>query len=311
MASQFRVSRREVVNAALLAGMSAALPRSVLAATLPVITKPIPSTGERIAAMGIGTNQFGRTPYNDVRDLLKRMHEMGGAVIDTAALYGESETQIGKALAELGIAKQMFVATKFNAPDVRDGLSGVAGKDSVERSFQRLSKIDLMFIHDVRSVESQMPLLQDLKKQGRVRYIGITTASPSEHTQLVEYMKKYPMDFVQVDYTLENRGAEKDVFPLAQEKKLAVMIAQPFGGGRRSLINEVNGRPLPPWAVDYDIATWGQYFLKYVISHPAVTCAIPGSSKLSHLEDNQAAGQGRLPDAATRRKMEEYWAAKA
>jgi aryl-alcohol dehydrogenase-like predicted oxidoreductase len=308
--SQSRLSRRDVVNAALLSGISAALPRGVLAAASApsVIKKAIPATGEKIPVMGIGTNQFGRTPYEDVRDIIKRMHELGGAVIDTAAMYGDSEAFIGKALAELGIAKQMFVATKFNMPGIPNDRAGAFGKDSVDRSLERLGKIDLLFIHMLASIDSMMPLAVDLKKQGKVRYIGITTVTPSDHPQLVEYMNKYPMDFVQVDYTLENRVAEKDVFPLAEKKKIAVMAAQPFGGGRNSLMNKVNGRTLPPWAADYDITSWSQYFLKYVISHPAVTCAIPGSSKVVHLEDNQAAGQGKLPDAAARKKMEEYWA---
>ena len=330
----------------LLAGIGAALPRSLLAAgASPIITKAIPSTGEKIPVMGIGTNQFGRIDYNDVRDILKRMYELGGTVIDTAALYGDSEVQIGKALAELGLTKEMFIATKYNAPHagptgapprymfVADAMSiavaakhalqrfmgmsvrggqdwSMGGQDSVDRSTQRLRKVDLLFIHQLDSVEPMMPLLQDLKKQGKVRYIGITTVSPSEHPRLAEYMRKYPMDFVQVDYSLGDRAAEKEVFPLAQERKIALMAAVPLGGGRNLLLKQVGDRQLPRWAADYDIATWGQFLLKYVVSHSAVTCAIPGSSKVSHLEDNQSAGHGRLPDAAGRRKMEAFWEGK-
>jgi len=333
-------SRREVVQLGLLAALAAALPRALRAAadnTAALITKPIPSTGEKVPVIGVGTNRFGRTPYEDVRAILKRMYELGGSVIDTAALYGDSETQIGKALAELGLTQKMFIATKLNAPPgtpssgpgasaggagpaggpaapggppgpPRDAIGGI---ESFERSMQRLQKVDLLFIHFVDSVEAMMPLLTDLKKKGRVRYIGITSIRTPQYPQLLEYMRKYPLDFVQVNYSLGDRSAEAEVLPLAVERKVAVMAAVPLGGGRNLLMNQVGDRKLPAWAADLGIASWGQFFLKYVVSHPAVTCAIPGSSKLEHLEDNQAAGQGRLPDAATRKKMEEFWAASA
>jgi aryl-alcohol dehydrogenase-like predicted oxidoreductase len=308
-----RFSRRDVMQAGLLAGLGAALPGSLPAADSQsaVIKKAIPATGEKIPVMGIGTNQFGRTDYNVVRDILKRMYALGGTVIDTAAMYGDSEVNIGKALEELSLTNKMFMATKLNASGKGRGGGNVGGLDSYERSMQRVHKIDLMFVHQLESVESMMPVVADLKKQGHVRYIGITTVDSSEHPQLLEYMRKYPMDFVQVNYSLADRAAETGVLPLAQQRKIAVMAAVPLGGGRNLLINQVGDRQLPKWAADYDIATWGQFFLKYVISHPLVTCAIPGSSKVEHLEDNQAAGHGRLPDAAARKKMEEFWAGKA
>jgi aryl-alcohol dehydrogenase-like predicted oxidoreductase len=305
------VSRRHALQVALLAGLGATLPRSLLAAQgqLPLITKAIPATGEKLPVIGIGTNQFGRAPYNDVRDILKRMYELGGTVIDTAAMYGESEVQIGKALNELGLTQKMYIVTKLNAPGAGPG-GAVGGMESFQRSMQRLGKIDLLFVHSLSSVESMMPLVLDLKKQGRIRTIGISTTQPREYPQLLEYMRKYPIDVVQVNYALGGREVEAEVLPLAQQRKMAVMAAQPFGGGRNSLISLAGKRQLPAWAAGYDIATWGQYFLKYVVSHPAITCAIPGSTKLTHLEDNQAAGLGRLPDAAGRKKMEDDWAAK-
>jgi aryl-alcohol dehydrogenase-like predicted oxidoreductase len=304
------VSRRGVIQAGLLAGFAAVLPHSLRAADAQgaLITKPIPSSGEKIPVMGIGTNHFGRTPYEDVRAILQRMQQLGGTVIDTAAAYGDSEVQIGKALSELGLTQKMFIATKLNAPGAPDP---VGGMESFERSMQRLHKVDLLFIHFVDSVESMMPLVTDLKKQGRVRYIGITSIRTPQYPQLLEYMHKYPMDFLQINYSLGDRSAEAQLLPLAQERKLAVMAAVPLGGGRNSLLSQVGGRALPGWAADFGIASWSQFFLKYVVSHPAITCAIPGSSKLEHLEDNQAAGRGQLPDAAARRKMEEFWAAKA
>ena len=322
-------SRRGVIQAGLLVGLAAALPRALRGAdsTASVITKPVPSTGERIPVMGLGTNQFGRAPYDEVRNILQRMYELGGTVIDTAAAYGDSEVQIGKALGELHLARKMFIATKLNAPGVRGpgrpaaaapGPGGGApasealgGLESFQRSLERLQRVDLLFIHFVDSVEAMMPVVTDLKKKGRVRYIGITSIRAPEYPRLIEYMRKYPMDFVQVNYSLGDRTVEAEILPLAQERKIAVMAAVPLGGGRNLLIRQVGDRALPAWAAEYGISSWGQFFLKYVVSHPAVTCAIPGSSKLEHLEDNQAAGHGRLPDAATRRRMEEFWAAKA
>ncbi len=304
-------SRRSFLQLGLLSGTAALLPWRVHGADeSALITKPIPSSGEHIPVIGLGTNQFGRTPYEDVRAILQRMQQLGGTVIDTAALYGESETQIGKALGELHLTKLMFIATKLNAPGGPRG-DGVGGLASFERSMQRLQKIDLLFVHFVDSVEAMMPVVADLKKQGKVRYIGITSIHPSEYPQLLGYLRKYPLDFLQVNYSLGDRAAEAEVLPLAQERKVAVMAAVPLGGGRNLLISQAGTRALPPWAAQFGIASWGQFFLKYVVSHPAVTCAIPGSSKLAHLEDNQAAGHGRLPDAQTRRKMEEFWASGA
>ena len=300
-------SRRSFLRLSLLSGTAALLPLRVPAADDPgaLIAKAIPSSGEKIPVAGLGTNQFGRIAYEDVRAILQRMHQLGGTVIDTAALYGESEVQIGKALAELNLTNSMFIATKLNAPGGRgDGVGGLA---SFERSMQRLHKVDLLFIHFIDSVEAMMPVIMDFKKQGKVRYIGITSIHSSEYPQLANYMRRYPIDFLQIDYSLGDRSAEAEILPLAQQRRIAVMAAVPLGGGRNLLLNQVANRPLPAWAAPLGIATWGQFFLKYVVSHPAITCAIPGSSKLEHLEDNQAAGHGRLPDAETRRKMEQFW----
>jgi len=300
-------SRRSFLRLSLLSGTAALLPLRVPAADDPgaLIAKAIPSSGEKIPVAGLGTNQFGRIAYEDVRAILQRMHQLGGTVIDTAALYGESEVQIGKALAELNLTNSMFIATKLNAPGGRgDGVGGLA---SFERSMQRLHKVDLLFIHFIDSVEAMMPVIMDFKKQGKVRYIGITSIHSSEYPQLANYMRRYPIDFLQIDYSLGDRSAEAEILPLAQQRRIAVMAAVPLGGGRNLLLNQVGNRPLPAWAAPLGIATTPHNNLKYVVSHPAITCAIPGSSKLEHLEDNQAAGHGRLPDAETRRKMEQFW----
>lgn len=343
-------SRRALLQSGALAALGTLLPWRLraadqAAASLPVISKPIPSTGERIAAIGVGTNQFGRAPFDDIRAVLERMHALGGTMIDTAAMYGDSEAVIGRALAGSKLRQGMFVATKFNAEGVSFGpppgaggpagfggpggsggpppgmpppppRDNVYGQASFERSLKRLQtdRVDLLYAHFLASADPLMPLMRELKKAGKARYIGITAALSAQHAELAEKMRQHPIDFIQVDYSIGNRDAETTVFPLAIERKIAVAVAVPFaaaGGGRGgALLQEVADRPLPDWAADIDVKSWSQFFLKYAISHPAVTCAIPGSTKLEHLIDNQLAGHGRLPDAAMRKRMEEYWDAK-
>jgi len=228
-------------------------------------------------------------------------------VIDTAAAYGESEQLIGDALAALNIRNDMFVATKLTAGGAGLFGAGVGGAPSLERSLQRLKTqhVDLLQVHNLDGVDSLMPLLQQWKKAGRIRYIGITTSRVSQHEQMLGYMRKYPLDFIQVDYSLANRDAATGILPLAMQRRVAVLANIPFGFG--SVIRSAQTRKLPSWAADIDVSTWGQFLLKYVISHPAVTVAIPGSTQVAHLEDNQRAARGRLPDEAMRRKMEQFW----
>jgi aryl-alcohol dehydrogenase-like predicted oxidoreductase len=303
-------SRREVLRAGVAAGMITSLPAAVRSqvageSSETVITRPIPSTGEPIPAIGLGTNQFGRAEYDDVKSILERMHAMGGRVIDTAAGYGLSEEVIGRALAELNLSDEMFIATKFNA----EGGRGLGGLPSFERSLERLQmdSVDLMFIHFIDSVEPLMPTLMDLKEAGRARYIGITSVQRQQHPQVMQYMREYPIDFIQIDYSLGNRAAATDVFPLAIERGIAVMLAVPFRAGRSSLFSVAGDRELPEWAGEIGAASWAQVFLKYCVSHPAVTCAIPGTDDVAHLEDNQGAGYGTLPDEAMRQQIERYW----
>ena len=308
-----RYSRREVLRTGALAGVGTMLTRSLLAAdatSLPLIIKKIPSSGQAIPVMGLGTNAFHDPANTELRDLLLRMQQLGGKVIDTAAMYGQSEAVIGQDLTQLGIREQMFIATKFNAAGAtRWGGDDISGQASFDRSLMRLKTdhVELLMAHFLDSVEPLMPLMLQLKKAGKTRYIGITTVNEQEHPRLIQYMQKYPIDFVQVDYSLGNREAASSVFPVAIERKIAVMIAVPLGGRRGSLLEQASGHDLPSWAADIDVSSWSQFFLKYVISHPAVTCAIPGSSKVQHLEDNQIAGHGRVPDAALRQKMEQFW----
>ncbi|HEV3182586.1 MAG TPA: aldo/keto reductase [Steroidobacteraceae bacterium] len=302
------VGRRSFVAGAVTAGIGALLARRLTAtepsstAALPLITKAIPSSGERLAAIGIGTDSFREPAREEIRAELARMSELGGTVIDTAAAYGDSEALIGDALTSLGTRERMFVATKL----VGSGF-GVTGAESLTRSLEGLktTHVDLLQVHNLNGVATLLPTLQRWKKEKKIRYIGVTTSRVSQHADMIATMRAYALDFIQVDYSIANRDAAQTILPLALERKTAVLVNLPFG--RSSLFREAAGRALPPWAADIDVASWAQYFLKYIISHPAVTCAIPGSTQLSHLIDNQAAGRGRLADESMRRRMEAYW----
>jgi aryl-alcohol dehydrogenase-like predicted oxidoreductase len=303
MSSRFRMSRRDALRSGLAAGAALTLRHRVWAATsapaqLPLITKAIPITGEKLPPVGLGTDQFRSSERDAIQAEIQRMNQMGGTVIDTAAAYGDSESLIGDALAALNVRDRMFVATK---------LTGDGGPQSFERSLARLKtqRVDLLQVHNLEGVEALMPLLQKWKQAGRIRYIGITTSRVGQHSRMVEYMRRYPIDFVQVDYSLADRDAAMNVLPLALQRRVAVLANVPFGFG--AVIRRAQTRQLPDWAADLDVTSWAQFLLKYVISHPAVTCAIPGSTQVAHLEDNQRAARGRLPDESMRRKMEQFW----
>jgi aryl-alcohol dehydrogenase-like predicted oxidoreductase len=306
-------SRRSLIKSGVYATVGFAVAHSAIAAAadkgFPLITKTIPSTKEKLPVIGVGTNNFGVSAPEELaarREVLAKLPELGGAIVDTAQAYGTSEAVIGEAVAALGNRSKLFIATKTPlGGDVSNA------KDTLEKSFQalRTDKIDLLQIHNVHGIDELLPLYKDYKKAGRVRYIGITTSQDSQYPQLIEAMKKFDFDFVQVDYSMQDRSAEKEVFPVAQSKGMGVLVNMPLGGRRgNNLMSQVAGKELPKWAADIDVTSWAQFFLKYDISHPVVTAAIPGTTKLSHLEDNQKAGHGRVPDAATRKKMEEYWA---
>jgi aryl-alcohol dehydrogenase-like predicted oxidoreductase len=305
-------SRRSILRAGVYGSVGFAVAGSGIAGAadkgLPLITKTIPSTKEKLPVIGVGTNAFGVSAADEVaarREVLAKLPELGGAVVDTAQAYGTSEQVIGEQVASIGNRAKLFLATKTPlGGDVSDA------RATIEKSFAslRTDKIDLLQIHNVHGVEQLLPLYKEYKKAGKIRYIGITTSQDNQYPQLVEAMKKYDFDFVQVDYSIDNRTAEADVFPVAQSKGMGVLVNMPLGGRRGgNLMSRASGKQLPKWAGDLDITSWAQFFLKYDVSHPVVTVAIPGTTKLSHLEDNQKAGRGRLPDGDQRKKMEEYW----
>jgi len=275
----------------------------------PLMTKAVPSTGERLAAIGVGTNNYSPTTPDERaarREVLAGLTAAGAQVIDTAPAYRQSEEVIGGLLADIGNRNQAFIATKVTA-DNGNLAQGVA---MIEESRRRLRTdvLDLVQIHSLTGADVLFPHLNTLKQKRQIRYVGVTTSSSSQHEALVALMKSQPLDFIQVDYSLANRAAGEDVLPTALEKRIGVLINVPFGGrSNGNLFSRVGGADLPEWAAEIDCRSWSQVFLKYVISHPAVTAAIPGTTKLAHLEDNLGAARGRMPDAALRARMEKYW----
>lgn len=309
-----KLSRREALRLGALAGAGLSLWRPALAASEVAAgsgfaKRAIPASGEKLPVIGLGTNRYGGTDAAELAPLkavLASMPALGGTVIDTAPAYGRSEIVLGDLMAELGNRDRFFLATKVTSKS-QDGKDGA---EMMEESFRRLKtkKVDLMQVHNLDGVDALMPILSAWKKEGRIRYIGITTSRNEAHGSMMELMKRYPLDFIQVDYSLGNRAAADKVLPLAQERKIGVLINMPLGGRRsENLISKVSSRELPPWAAEIDASSWAQIFLKYVASHPAVTCVIPGTTKIAHLEDNLKAARGRMPDAAARARMEKYW----
>jgi aryl-alcohol dehydrogenase-like predicted oxidoreductase len=309
------VSRRTALTAGAAAAVGLLVGRTIPAGAqnagaLPLITKPIPSTGEQLPVIGLGTNAYSvSTPEQmaPLRAVLERMPQLGGKVIDTARAYGRAESVIGELVEQIGNRKQLFLATK--TPMGGDFSNPEAVVDVSFRAL-RTEVIDLMQIHMMAGLQPLMPVFQKQKAAGRIRYIGISTSSDNQYQQLMDAMRTYPLDFIQVDYSIDNRNAAEGVLALAQQRKIGVLINVPFGGRGRGAANtfaKVKGRELPPWTAEFDATSWAQVFLKYIVSHPAVTAPIPGTTQVRNLEDNQGAGRGRLPDAAMRRRIEEYW----
>lgn len=309
-----QVTRRQALGAMALAGASLLLQRRVLASagamkSLPLITKTIPSSGASLPVVGVGTNAFGVSGAEELaarREVLSLLPELGGSVVDTAPAYGSSEAVIGDLVSQLGNRKQLFYATKVTA---RAG-DAAGGRAMLEESFKRLrtDHIELIQVHSLQGVDEMLPVLQEFKVARRIQYTGVTTSQGSQHKELAAVMRRHPLDFIQVNYSLDDRAAAEEILPLAQERKIAVLVNVPFGGRRgRTLLTRVANQPLPDWAAEFDATSWPQVFLKYVVSHPAATCVIPGSTKTRHLEDNLRAARGRLPDADMRRRIEQYW----
>jgi aryl-alcohol dehydrogenase-like predicted oxidoreductase len=306
-------SRRLVLKAGVAAGVGQIATRVLLAAAaeaLPLIKRQIPSSKEMLPAVGLGTNNFDVDESAEIaarKEVLQGMSDLGASVVDTAPLYGRSEAVIGSILGGLNNRDKFFLATKVMS---RDG-TGTDGKASIEESFRRLrtDRIDLLQVHNLAGIEQMIPIMQDLKRAQRIRYYGITTSNPAQHARMIEFMRRYPLDFIQVDYSIDRREVASSVLPLAQERQIAVLVNSPLGGrrGAASIFGRVANRPLPEWATEIDAQSWAQVLLKYVVSHPAVTCVLSGTTQRKHLDDNLRAARGRLPDVALRERMEKYW----
>jgi aryl-alcohol dehydrogenase-like predicted oxidoreductase len=309
------LTRRSAIKLGLVTGAGLSLGRLPLSAqetaTLPLITKAIPGSDKNIPVIGLGTNQYGATTEEELaprREVLRQFPKLGLSLIDTAPGYGKSEEVLGKLIAELGIREQLFIATKVTA----DGGDMKKGIEMLEESFKRLQTkhIELVQVHSLRGWEVLLPLLRDWKKEGRISHYGVTTSDDKQYPELIKILEKEELDFVQFDYSVGNRNAEEKILPLVAEKKIASLVNMPFGGRRGpAIIAKTAGKPLPDFAKEMNATSWAQILLKYVVSHPAVTAAIPGTTKLKHMEDNAAAARGILPDAGMRKRIEEAFAA--
>jgi aryl-alcohol dehydrogenase-like predicted oxidoreductase len=307
------LTRRDYLKMNLAAGAALAInPAWALARgdqPLPLITRPIPSTGERIPVIGLGTNQYSvETPeeYAQLQEVLEAMADQGGTVIDTARVYGRAEEVIGELLRRMQDRDRWFISTKTPI-----GGELAAADVELQTSFDQLGVdvVDLMLIHNMHGLEALMPAFIRWKEAGRIRYIGMSTHTDTQYADQMAAMRRYPLDFIQVDYSIANRNAADEIIPLAQERGMAVMVNVPFGGrrGAAETFARVSGQELPGWAAEFDAHSWAQVFLKYVVSHPGVTVAIPGTIRARHVIDNQGAGRGRLPDADARREIERFW----
>jgi diketogulonate reductase-like aldo/keto reductase len=297
------VDRRSFLR--LMGGLAASLgcyPSALSAQQAAVIKKAIPSTGERLPVIGMGTSRTfdaGDDPQlqSTLLEVLQIFFDRGGAVIDSSPMYGSAEKVTGDLLKSISIKKSLFAAIKVWTDGRQEGI------EQMKRSMQLMGveRFDLMQIHNLRDWQVHLETLKAWKSEGKVRYIGITTSHGRFHDELEAILEIEPFDFVQFSYNIANRVVEQRLLPIAAERGMATLINRPFQRG--DLFRQVKGKPLPDWADEFDCASWGQFFLKFVVSHPAVTCAIPATSKPHHMMDNMGAGFGRLPDAALRKKM--------
>ena len=296
-------SRRHFLQTTAAVSMLASLaPALALAAESSVIKKTIPSSGERLSVIGLGTSRTFDVDSNNavtspLMEVMQAFFDNDGQLVDSSPMYGSAEAVTGALVEQAKNRQQLFTATKVWTNGKREGI------EQMERSQRRLgvAQIDLMQIHNLRDWQTHIDTLVDWKAEGRIRYIGITTSHGRYHDELEILLEQLPLDFVQFSYNIVNRTVEQHLLPIARERGIATLINRPYQRG--SLFRAVKGKSLPAWAAEFDCTSWGQFFLKFIASHPAVTCIIPATSKLKHMIDNMAAGYGRLPDEPTRQRM--------
>jgi diketogulonate reductase-like aldo/keto reductase len=298
-----RLSRRRFLQAtAVASALSPFASSCIAAAQSDPIKKIIPSSGEKLSVIGLGTSRTfdvsaDAAVQSPLLGVMRAFFDNGGQLIDSSPMYGSAEAVTGALLQAVDNKASLFTATKVWTYGKSEGI------EQMQRSMQRLGseRIDLMQIHNLRDWQVQLETLQEWKAQGRIRYIGITTSHGRYHDELVTILQQQPLDFVQFSYNIGNRDAEQRLLPIAHERGIATLINRPYQRG--SLFRMIKGQPLPAWASEFDCASWGQFFLKFIASHADVTCIIPATSKLKHMVDNMAAGYGRLPDAQLRERM--------
>ncbi len=307
--SEFEPTRREVLGGIASAGVAVAagplLPGAALAAPSALLTRKIPSSGQEIPAVGMGTwITFNVGPSQKLRDarlkVLQTFFDMGGGMVDSSPMYGTAEEVVGHCLGRIENDQTLFSATKVWT------MSEAMGKRQMKASagLWGLETFDLMQIHNLLDWETHLRTLRSWKERGRFRHIGITTSHGRRHGDLADIMRTEPLDFVQLTYNVLDREAEARLLPLAADKGIAVIINRPFRRG--ALFNRFERHPLPEWAEEAGCGNWAEFFLKFIVSHPAVTCAIPATSKVEHMRENMNALKGPLPDAAMRRRMVDY-----
>jgi diketogulonate reductase-like aldo/keto reductase len=264
----------------------------------PPLSRTIPSSGETIPVLGLGTWQTfdvrsaaDRAPLEQV---LTEFATVAGGMVDTSPMYGRSEDVIGDLTTKLGLRDRLFIATKVWTSGKKRGI------DQMEQSMKKLrvNQVDLMQVHNLVDVQTHLETLRAWKAEGRTRYIGVTHYAAGHHDDVARVLESEPVDFVQINYSVAEREADRTIFPLAAERGIGVIVNRPFGGG--SVLGRLSNKPVPPWAGDIDCSTWAQLLLKFVVSHPTVTCVIPATSNVEHLRDNMRAARGAMPDAAMR-----------
>ncbi len=271
-----------------------------------LIHRAIPSSGEEIPVIGMGTWQTFMVEDREeelapLREVLRTFVDLGGTVLDSSPMYDPAEEVAGNLAAELGLLDDLWVATKVWTEGRDEGVA------QMEQSMAELRRenIELMQVHNLVDVEVHLETLTEWKEQGRFRYIGVTNTSSARYPAMEAILDDERLDFIQVNYSLSERASAERILPKARERGVGVLVARPFGGG--DMFPAVQGRDLPEWAAEFDATAWSQFFLKYIVSHPAVTCAIPATSNPDHMRENMGACRGRLPDQATRRRMEEFF----
>jgi len=306
-----KLTRRESLALALATGAALLLDPKSLLAQRRLITKGVPTTGEQLPVIGLGSSATfaqvaGTDEINGLREVLKALIDQGGTVFDTAPQYGSAEEVSARIASELGLTDKIFWATKVNVARQGGSADPAAARAQIETSFRRIkkSKIDLIQVHNMGDVATQLPILREIKQQGRIRYLGVTTTFEQQYPELISTMRTETLDFIGVDYAVDNREAEQTILPLARDRRIGVLAYAPFG--RTRLFRRVGDRPLPDWAKEFDAQTWGQFFLKFVASHPAVTVVTPATSQAKNMLDNIGGAIGRLPDEATRKRMIDF-----